>query len=119
MSRNYLLNPDFSVAQRGTSFTSTSSPANSDDTFLLDRWILLHLLCGAGLVMLLTCLPTTERYHSLRSLGAMVGGAQKLYRGADGTGAGDGGCAHVMLLRIGGPGAPIPAGRRASSLPRT
>ena len=41
MSRNYLLNPDFSVTQRGTSFTSTTSPANSDDTFLLDRWILL------------------------------------------------------------------------------
>lgn len=41
MSRNYLLNADFSVAQRGTSFTSTSSPANNDDAFTLDRWILL------------------------------------------------------------------------------
>lgn len=41
MSRNYLLNPDFSVAQRGASFTSATAPANSDDVYLLDRWILL------------------------------------------------------------------------------
>ena len=40
-AKNLLINGDFSVAQRGTSFTSATSPANSDDTFLLDRWILL------------------------------------------------------------------------------
>lgn len=38
---NLLINGDFRVAQRGTSFTSATSPANSDDTYLLDRWILL------------------------------------------------------------------------------
>ncbi len=36
---NLLINGDFRVAQRGTSFTSASSPANNDDTYLLDRWV--------------------------------------------------------------------------------
>ena len=39
--RNHIINGAMMVAQRGTSFTSTTSPLNSDDTFLLDRWILL------------------------------------------------------------------------------
>lgn len=39
-SRNMLINGDFRVAQRGTSFTSTSG-ANNDDTYNLDRWTLL------------------------------------------------------------------------------
>lgn len=39
--RNHLLNGAMMVAQRGTSFTSTTTPANNDDTYLLDRWILL------------------------------------------------------------------------------
>lgn len=39
-SRNMLINGDFRVAQRGTSFTSTGS-ANNDDTYNLDRWVLL------------------------------------------------------------------------------
>jgi len=38
--RNALINGDFSVAQRATSFTSTSS-ANNDDTYTLDRWYIL------------------------------------------------------------------------------
>ncbi|MBO6520093.1 MAG: hypothetical protein JJ900_04290 [Rhodospirillales bacterium] len=38
---NLLINGNFSVAQRGTSFDSTTSPANDDDTYLLDRWVLL------------------------------------------------------------------------------
>jgi hypothetical protein len=38
--RNHLLNGAMMVAQRGTSFTSTSS-GNSDDTYNLDRWTLL------------------------------------------------------------------------------
>jgi len=37
---NRIINGDFSVAQRGTSFTSTSS-ANNDDTYTLDRWYIL------------------------------------------------------------------------------
>lgn len=41
MGRNRLINGDFRVAQRGTSFTSTTSPANNDNTYLLDRWVLL------------------------------------------------------------------------------
>jgi hypothetical protein len=39
--RNHIINGAFMVAQRGTSFTSATTPANSDDTYLLDRWILL------------------------------------------------------------------------------
>lgn len=39
--RNILINGDFRVFQRGTSFTSTTTPANNDDTYLADRWVLL------------------------------------------------------------------------------
>ena len=39
--KNALVNGGFRVVQRGTSFTSTSTPANDDDTYLLDRWLLL------------------------------------------------------------------------------
>ena len=38
--KNRLINGDFDIAQRGTSFTSTSS-ANNDDTYTLDRWYIL------------------------------------------------------------------------------
>jgi hypothetical protein len=38
--RNRLINGDFRVAQRGISFTSTSG-ANNDDTYNLDRWYVL------------------------------------------------------------------------------
>lgn len=40
-ARNYLINGDFKVAQRGTTFTAATTPANDDDTWLLDRWLLL------------------------------------------------------------------------------
>lgn len=39
--RNHIINGAMMVAQRGTSFTSATTPANSDDTYLLDRWTLL------------------------------------------------------------------------------
>ena len=38
---NLLINGDMRISQRGATFTSTSAPANSDDTYLLDRWNLL------------------------------------------------------------------------------
>ena len=38
---NILLNGGFQVTQRGTSFTSATTPANNDDTYLFDQWILL------------------------------------------------------------------------------
>jgi len=38
--KNRLINGDFDIAQRGTSFTSTDS-ANNDDTYTLDRWYIL------------------------------------------------------------------------------
>jgi hypothetical protein len=38
--KNRLINGDFDIAQRDTSFTSTSS-ANNDDTYTLDRWYIL------------------------------------------------------------------------------
>jgi len=40
-AKNLIINGDFSVWQRGTSFTSATTPANSDDTYLADRWVLL------------------------------------------------------------------------------
>lgn len=38
---NVLTNGDFRIAQRGTTFDATTAPLNSDDTVLLDRWVLL------------------------------------------------------------------------------
>lgn len=38
--RNMVINGDMRIAQRGTSFTSTGS-ANNDNTYNLDRWVLL------------------------------------------------------------------------------
>lgn len=38
---NRLINGNFITGQRGISFTSATTPANSDDTYLLDRWVLL------------------------------------------------------------------------------
>lgn len=40
-SKNHLINGNMDVWQRGTSFTAATSPANNDDTYLVDRWILL------------------------------------------------------------------------------
>jgi len=40
-TRNELANGDASIWQRGTSFDSTGTPNNDDDTVLADRWILL------------------------------------------------------------------------------
>lgn len=43
-ARNLLVNGCFRLDQRrgdGTAYTSATTPANSDDTFLLDRWVLL------------------------------------------------------------------------------
>ncbi len=41
INKNVIINGGFRVAQRGTAFTSATTPANSDDTYLLDRWALL------------------------------------------------------------------------------
>lgn len=38
---NYVVNGSFQIAQRGTSFTSTTTPANTDDNYLIDQWIYL------------------------------------------------------------------------------
>jgi len=38
---NRLINPSGAVAQRGTTFTAATTPANNDDTWLLDRKLLL------------------------------------------------------------------------------
>ncbi len=38
---NLIINGDFSVAQRGTSYTSETWRTNADDSYLLDRWLLL------------------------------------------------------------------------------
>ena len=41
VGKNAIINGGMAIAQRGTSFTAATVPLNSDDTFLLDRWILL------------------------------------------------------------------------------
>jgi hypothetical protein len=41
IAQNVIINGAMTVAQRGTSFTSATTPANDDDTYLLDRWLLL------------------------------------------------------------------------------
>ncbi len=38
---NLLVNPHFNVALEGSTFTSATTPANNDDTYVLDTWILL------------------------------------------------------------------------------
>lgn len=38
---NPIINGHMNIWQRGTSFTSTTTPANNDDTYLMDRWYLL------------------------------------------------------------------------------
>src|SRR5574343_151483 len=40
-NRNLLINGCFRVNQRVTIFTSATTPANSDDTYLLDRWYII------------------------------------------------------------------------------
>jgi len=43
--RQAIINPDGAIAQRGASgsaeFTAVTTPANDDDTYLIDRWVLL------------------------------------------------------------------------------
>lgn len=41
LTRQAIINGNFDIWQRGTIFNSTTTPANSDDTYLPDRWILL------------------------------------------------------------------------------
>lgn len=41
VGNNFSKNPSFSVAQRGTSFTSATNIANNDGSYLLDQWVLL------------------------------------------------------------------------------
>lgn len=38
---NNVVNPSMRIAQQGTTFTSTSTPANNDDTYTLDGWYIL------------------------------------------------------------------------------
>jgi hypothetical protein len=38
---NIIMNGDFQISQRGTTFTAATTPANDDDTVLVDRWLLL------------------------------------------------------------------------------
>jgi len=40
-TQNLIINGQFRISQRGATFTSATTPANSDDTYLLDRWTLL------------------------------------------------------------------------------
>jgi hypothetical protein len=72
--RNLIINGDFSVAQRGTSFTATSS-ANNDDTYNLDRWTLLSDTNDVVDVTQATDVPTGGLY----SIGLDVETANKKF----------------------------------------
>lgn len=56
---NLAFNSDFSVAQRGLIFTSATTPLNNDDTWLLDRWLLLSrdTVDGVDVSQELTIIP--------------------------------------------------------------
>mgnify|MGYP001048891813 CR=1 FL=1 len=41
LSRQAIINGNFDIWQRRTNFASDTTPANSDDTYLADRWVLL------------------------------------------------------------------------------
>jgi hypothetical protein len=59
--KNRLINGDFDIAQRGTSFTSTSS-ANNDDTYVLDRFYILSDGNDIVDVTQTTTVPTGAKY---------------------------------------------------------
>lgn len=62
--KNRLINGDFGVAQRGTSFTSTGS-ANNDDTYVLDRWYILSDGNDVIDVTQTTTVPTNAAKNSI------------------------------------------------------
>jgi hypothetical protein len=59
--KNRIINGSFNVAQRGTSFTSTSS-LNNDDTYNLDRWYVLSDGNDAVDITQTTTVPTGAKY---------------------------------------------------------
>ena len=61
VNKNRLINGSFNIAQRGTSFTSTSS-ANNDDTYNLDRWYVLSDGNDAVDITQTTTVPTGAKY---------------------------------------------------------
>ena len=62
---NILINGSFQVAQRGTSFTSTTTPSNNDDTYLFDQWVFLGAAADAADVSQGTTTPPTgARYYA-------------------------------------------------------
>lgn len=68
MSRQAIINGNFDIWQRGTTFDSTTTPANSDDTYLPDRWILLS--DGNDIVdvsMESTVIPSLGSVYSLKA----------------------------------------------------
>ena len=63
-TRNRIINGGFDVAQRGNTFTSTSS-ANNDDTYVLDRWYILSDGNDVIDVTQTTTVPTTGAQYSI------------------------------------------------------
>ena len=59
--KNRIINGGMDIAQRGTSFTSTSS-ANNDDTYVLDRFYILSDGNDAVDVTQTTTVPTGAKY---------------------------------------------------------
>jgi hypothetical protein len=60
--KNAVINGDFSVAQRGTSFTAATSFVNNDDAYTLDRWYILSDGNDVVDVTQATDAPTNQLY---------------------------------------------------------
>ena len=73
-NRNRLINGDFQVAQRGTSFTSTDS-ANNYDQYTLDRWYII----SEGNNIIDVTQSTTAPPNQLTSIGLDVETANKKF----------------------------------------
>jgi hypothetical protein len=66
--RNHIINGEFAIAQRGTSFTATDS-ANDDDTYNLDRWV---LISDGDDIVDVTQTTTVPTAGALKSIGLDV-----------------------------------------------
>lgn len=67
MYKNAIINGNFDVWQRGTTYDAATTPANSDDTYLVDMWVLLSDGNDIADVSQTTTVPVGSKY-ALKSL---------------------------------------------------
>ena len=64
--KNLLINGEFTIAQRGTSFTSATTPDNTDDNYLLDRWVFLSASSDAADITQESSTVPTGSFNAIR-----------------------------------------------------